>query len=82
MPTVLSESNLPGLDLIHRGKVRDVYALGVEELLIYADNDANRAGQRAAAECAGLWREEGILVTIVTPDRKGSDFADVYRRPA
>ncbi len=36
MPTVLSESNLPGLDLIHRGKVRDVYALGVDELLMVA----------------------------------------------
>ncbi len=36
MPTVLSESNLPGLDLIHRGKVRDVYALSPAELLIVA----------------------------------------------
>ncbi|MGN6521189.1 MAG: phosphoribosylaminoimidazolesuccinocarboxamide synthase [Dokdonella sp.] len=36
MPTVLSQSNLPGLDLIHRGKVRDVYALSPTELLIVA----------------------------------------------
>ncbi len=36
MPTVLSESNLPGLELLHRGKVRDVYALGPDELLIVA----------------------------------------------
>jgi len=36
VPTVLSESNLPGLDLIHRGKVRDVYALSPAELLIVA----------------------------------------------
>ena len=36
MPTVLSQSNLPGLDLIHRGKVRDVYALSSTELLIVA----------------------------------------------
>jgi len=36
MPTVLSQSNLPGLDLIHRGKVRDVYALSQHELLIVA----------------------------------------------
>ncbi len=36
MPTVLSQSNLPGLPLIHRGKVRDVYALGDDELLIVA----------------------------------------------
>lgn len=38
MPTVLSQSNLPGLDLIHRGKVRDVYALSDEELLIVASD--------------------------------------------
>jgi phosphoribosylaminoimidazole-succinocarboxamide synthase len=38
VPTVLSESNLPGLDLIHRGKVRDVYALPGNELLIVASD--------------------------------------------
>ena len=36
MPTTLHQSNLPGLDLIHRGKVRDVYALSDAELLIVA----------------------------------------------
>ncbi len=34
--TTLRESNLPGLDLVHRGKVRDVYALDSEQLLIVA----------------------------------------------
>jgi phosphoribosylaminoimidazole-succinocarboxamide synthase len=38
VPTVLSESNLPGLELIHRGKVRDVYALSRDELLIVASD--------------------------------------------
>jgi len=38
VPTVLSQSNLPGLDLIHRGKVRDVYALDAHELLIVASD--------------------------------------------
>ena len=38
MPTTLSESNLPGLNLIHRGKVRDVYALSARELLIVASD--------------------------------------------
>ena len=36
MPTVLHQSQLPGLNLIHRGKVRDVYALSDTELLIVA----------------------------------------------
>jgi len=36
VPTTLLKSNLDGLDLIHRGKVRDVYALSATELLIVA----------------------------------------------
>ncbi len=36
MPTSLLQSNLPGLELIHRGKVRDVYALSEDRLLIVA----------------------------------------------
>ena len=36
MPTTLLQSNLPGLELVHRGKVRDVYALSARELLIVA----------------------------------------------
>ncbi|WP_026293003.1 phosphoribosylaminoimidazolesuccinocarboxamide synthase [Rudaea cellulosilytica] len=38
MPTTLLQSDLPGLDLIHRGKVRDVYALSPRELLIVASD--------------------------------------------
>jgi len=36
VPTVLHQSNLSGLNLVHRGKVRDVYALSDRELLIVA----------------------------------------------
>ncbi len=36
VPTTLSRSNLPGLALVHRGKVRDVYALSGHRLLIVA----------------------------------------------
>ncbi len=36
MPTTLLQSNLPGLELIHRGKVRDVYALSDERLVMVA----------------------------------------------
>ncbi|MBS0583689.1 MAG: phosphoribosylaminoimidazolesuccinocarboxamide synthase [Proteobacteria bacterium] len=38
MPTTLLQSHLPGLDLVHRGKVRDVYALSAQELLIVASD--------------------------------------------
>jgi len=36
VPTTLLQSDLPGLDLLHRGKVRDVYALPDGHLLIVA----------------------------------------------
>src|SRR5579885_2607838 len=36
MPTILHASDLPGLELLHRGKVRDVYALPDDRLLIVA----------------------------------------------
>jgi phosphoribosylaminoimidazole-succinocarboxamide synthase len=38
VPTNLLQSNLPGLELVHRGKVRDVYALSDERLLIVASD--------------------------------------------
>ena len=38
MPTTLHQSDLPGLNLLHRGKVRDVYALNADELLIVASD--------------------------------------------
>jgi phosphoribosylaminoimidazole-succinocarboxamide synthase len=36
LPTSLHTSDLPGLTLLHRGKVRDVYALPNDEILIVA----------------------------------------------
>jgi phosphoribosylaminoimidazole-succinocarboxamide synthase len=36
MPTTLLASDLPGLELLHRGKVRDVYGLPGHQLLIVA----------------------------------------------
>ncbi len=36
MTTTLLQSSLPGLELIHRGKVRDVYALSHDRLLMVA----------------------------------------------
>jgi phosphoribosylaminoimidazole-succinocarboxamide synthase len=36
LSTVLHTSNLPGLELLHRGKVRDVYALPGDRLLMVA----------------------------------------------
>jgi phosphoribosylaminoimidazole-succinocarboxamide synthase len=38
VPTTLIQADLPGLDLLHRGKVRDVFALAEERLLIVASD--------------------------------------------
>ena len=38
MPTTLLQSDLPSLTLVHRGKVRDVYALPDDRLLIVASD--------------------------------------------
>ncbi|HEY9112756.1 MAG TPA: phosphoribosylaminoimidazolesuccinocarboxamide synthase [Rhodanobacteraceae bacterium] len=38
MPTTLLQADLPGLELLHRGKVRDVYALADDRLLIVASD--------------------------------------------
>jgi phosphoribosylaminoimidazole-succinocarboxamide synthase len=38
VPTCLHTSELPGLELLHRGKVRDVYALPGDRLLIVASD--------------------------------------------
>lgn len=38
MPSTLSQANLPELECIHRGKVRDVFALPDERLLIVASD--------------------------------------------
>ncbi|MFT3807000.1 phosphoribosylaminoimidazolesuccinocarboxamide synthase [Arenimonas sp.] len=38
MPTTLHTSNLPGLPLLHRGKVRDVYGLPGDRLLMVASD--------------------------------------------
>jgi hypothetical protein len=48
---------------------------GVDALTIAADNDD--AGNRAAAECFGRWRDAGREVTIVRPEQTGADINDV-----
>jgi phage/plasmid primase-like uncharacterized protein len=50
---------------------------GVEALTIFADHDANRAGQDAARHCAERWAAAGIEVFIRAPREAGADWADV-----
>lgn len=49
---------------------------GIEELTIFADNDANGAGIRAAQQCGERWLEAERLATIRLPRAAGADWAD------
>lgn len=49
---------------------------GVQALTIFADHDANRAGEDAAEACAQRWVSSGREVTVVTPNSCDTDFND------
>jgi hypothetical protein len=50
---------------------------GIEALTILVDNDANGAGQNAAAQCSARWLEAGRDVFRPIPNHTGDDFNDV-----
>jgi hypothetical protein len=52
---------------------------GVQALTIFADHDANGAGEDAAEACAERWVSSGREVTVVTPYSCGADFKDCLR---
>lgn len=52
---------------------------GIEALTIYADNDENQTGQRAAQSCAERWREAGRECVIRRPRQAGADWNDITR---
>jgi putative DNA primase/helicase len=52
---------------------------GVSSLVIFADNDSNGTGQKAAAECAQRWVLAGRVVKIFTPDIPDTDLNDWMR---
>jgi putative DNA primase/helicase len=50
----------------------------VTEIVIFADNDENQAGQTAAAKTANRLVNEGFQVKIVIPPIPGTDWLDVW----
>lgn len=52
---------------------------GVEELTVFADDDANGAGLNAARRCAARWSQAAHQVTIAFPASPGHDWADDVR---
>ena len=52
---------------------------GVSRLFIFADNDSNGTGQKAASECADRWVIAGKLVRIWIPETPDTDLNDWFR---
>lgn len=50
---------------------------GVNEVVVFADNDINRVGQEAAASLAKTLSRCGIVVSVRLPEQAGADWADV-----
>ena len=54
---------------------------GIDALTIFADQDENETGQRAAAECGQRWHDADREARIIAPPIVG-DFADMDREVA
>lgn len=52
----------------------------VSTLTIWADNDENGAGQRAAEACAERWIAAGKIARVLIPKSVGTDWADHFKR--
>jgi putative DNA primase/helicase len=50
---------------------------GVNELHVFADNDSNFVGQKAAATLAERLARKGLTVVIHTPEQSGTDWNDI-----
>jgi putative DNA primase/helicase len=76
--SVTQSTDLPGWAALCAGGIRKlVLPPSAQKILIAADNDENRIGQRAAYYAAKQWRREGRDVKIIMPPKVGFDWNDV-----
>ena len=54
---------------------------GIREILIFADNDANGVGQKAASTLADRMKEAGLHTEIYLPKITGTDWLDEFTHP-
>jgi len=55
-----------------------VWPVGLQSLVIFADNDASGVGQSAARELAGRAVAAGLECRVLVPEIVGTDWLDVY----
>lgn len=84
LETAMSASALYGLPVwaaLNTALLRKwVPPAGVEELVVFGDNDASFAGQAAAFGLAFSQSGKGFPVTVRIPDGVGEDWNDVHMR--
>lgn len=51
---------------------------GLQRLIVFADNDANQVGQKAAAALARRAKSHRLAVRVLIPPKVGTDWADVW----
>jgi len=75
--SVMAACSIPAWAALSASGIRSlVLPANATHVVICADHDDNRVGQRAAYDAAERWRAEGRRVRVALPPR-GSDFNDV-----
>jgi len=75
--SVMLATGLPGWAALSAVGLRTlVLPPEARKVVIAADNDANRTGEKAAHAAAQRWLTEGRRVRIATPPAPGTDFND------
>lgn len=72
-------SGIPTWSCVSAGLLRAFqWPVGLQSLVIYADNDASGVGQAAARDLAGRAAAAGIECRVLIPEIVGNDWLDVY----
>ena len=72
-------SGIPTWSCVSAGLLRAFqWPVGLQSLVIYADNDASGVGQSAACDLAARAAAAGLECRVLIPETVGNDWLDVY----
>lgn len=72
-------SGIPTWSCVSAGLLRAFqWPVGLQSLIVYADNDASGVGQAAARDLAGRAAAAGLECRVLIPEIVGTDWLDVY----